>query len=264
MTEGEAQPIDARPYHVFMLALCLFALGILAADPLIEGKTEMRQILEYADLGVCALFLVDFLLNLKRAPNRWRYMYTWGWIDLASSIPMVDVLRVGRAGRIFRIFRVFRGVRAAKLIAGWLLDRRAEGAFLAASLLWILLLVFASIAILEFERGPGSNIRGAEDAIWWAFVTITTVGYGDHYPVTTEGRIVAGFLMTAGVGLFGTFSAFVAAWFLAPSRQKQTVEIEMLHAEIVALREMLTRENSVPEIAETPSKSGGRLDPLSR
>ena len=59
-----------------------------------------------------------------------------------------------------------------------------------------------------------SNIKTAEDAIWWAWVTITTVGYGDKYPVTTEGRIIASFLMTAGVGLFGTFTGFIASWFL--------------------------------------------------
>lgn len=61
------------------------------------------------------------------------------------------------------------------------------------------------------ETAPESNIKTAEDAIWWAFVTITTVGYGDRFPVTTEGRIIAALLMTAGVGLFGTFTGFIAS-----------------------------------------------------
>lgn len=237
------QEAAVRPYHIFMLVLCLLALAILAFGPVVADDVELRQILQYADLGVCALFFADFLMNLARAPNRWRYFYTWGWIDLVSSIPMIDALRIGRAARILRILRLLRGVRISKLLATWILERRAEGTLLAASLLWILLLVAASVAILQFERGAESNIRNAEDALWWAFVTITTVGYGDFYPVTTEGRLVAGFLMAAGVGLFGTFSAFVAAWFLAPARKKQSVEIEMLYAEVVALRELLMRNN---------------------
>jgi len=61
---------------------------------------------------------------------------------------------------------------------------------------------------------PESNIKTAGDAIWWAFVTITTVGYGDRFPVTSAGRIIAAFLMITGVALFGTFTGFVAAWFM--------------------------------------------------
>ena len=76
------------------------------------------------------------------------------------------------------------------------------------------MVIFSSVAILQVEDDPNSNIKTAEDALWWAYVTITTVGYGDKYPVTTEGRIIAAFLMTMGVGLFGTFTGYVASWFV--------------------------------------------------
>jgi voltage-gated potassium channel len=85
----------------------------------------------------------------------------------------------------------------------------------------VLMLLFSTISILQFEKAPNSNIKTAEDAIWWSYATITTVGYGDKYPVTTEGRIVAMILMTVGVGLFGTFTAFVSSWFVK-SDQKPT------------------------------------------
>lgn len=99
----------------------------------------------------------------------------------------------------------------------FILERRAEAMFLAAALISILMVVFSSVAILQFEAEvPGANIKTAEDAIWWAYATMTTVGYGDRYPVTSGGRIVAATLMTAGVGLFGTWTGFVAAWFLSP------------------------------------------------
>jgi voltage-gated potassium channel len=230
-----------HPYQVYMLALCLFALVLLAAQLFAPIEPTTRTILDYADVALCSLFFVDFVVSLVRAPNRMRYFVTWGWIDLASSIPAIDILRIGRAGRILRIFRVLRGVRATKLIASFILERRSEGIFLAVTLVSLLLVVFSSVAILHFENAPDANIKTPEDALWWAFVTITTVGYGDKFPLTSEGRIIACFLMTAGVGLFGTFSGFVAAWFLRPENQQQESELEKVRAELAALRSILEK-----------------------
>ena len=75
-----------------------------------------------------------------------------------------------------------------------------------------------------------------------AFATITTVGYGDRFPTTTEGRFVAAILMCAGVGLFGTFSGFLAAWFLAPEREEES-EIAALRQEITSLRQLLETQH---------------------
>jgi voltage-gated potassium channel len=86
------------------------------------------------------------------------------------------------------------------------------------------MVIFSSIAILQVEHAPNSNIKTAEDALWWSYVTITTVGYGDKYPVTTEGRIIAVFLMTIGVGLFGTFTAFLASWFIEETKKEHRKE----------------------------------------
>jgi voltage-gated potassium channel len=235
----EAEHHFSGAYQFFMLALCLFALAGLATDTLLPKASPVRDVLRYADTAICALFFVDFLLQLKRAPNRWRYFSRWGWIDLLSSIPMVDVLRVGRAARVMRIFRVVRGVRSTKLLADFILGRRAQGAFLAATLVSLLLVVFASIAVLQFEQVAGANITTADDAVWWAIVTLTTVGYGDRYPITGEGRVVAGLLMIAGVGLFGTFSGYVASWFLAPGEKKGQSDMDALRAEIAALRGLI-------------------------
>lgn len=224
------------PYLVFMLSLSVFAVVALAISAFVPITAETKAILAYADTALCVVFLSDFLITLARAERRLHYLYTWGWLDLLSSIPLVDTLRWGRAARIVRIVRVLRGIRAAKILTTFIVERRAQSTFMAASLVSVLLIVLAASTILQFETSPDANIKTAEDSVWWAVVTITTVGYGDRFPLSSEGRLIAALLMTAGVGLFGTFSGFVASWFLQPSRASSSGEIEGLTVELRALR----------------------------
>ena len=240
------------PYLVFMVSLSIYAVVALALSTFADLPVETRTVLEYADMAVCVLFFADFLVTLARSENRWRYLGTWGWLDLLSSVPAIDFLRWGRLARVLRILRVLRGVKASKILTEFLLYRRAQSVFLAAFLISILLVVLSASSILQFETSRDANIRTPEDAVWWAIVTITTVGYGDKFPLSTEGRFLAAFLMTAGVGLFGTFSGFVAAWFLeAPQTQSREAQaIERLEHEIRALRDQLASwkggENAKP------------------
>lgn len=225
-----------EPYALFMLVLSLISLVGLAVSTVGQLDKDQKAILEIADTFVCGLFFLDFLHSLYRAPKRVSYFLRWGWLDLLSSIPMVDALRVTRVARIIRILRLVRGVKATKILAQFILNRRSESAFLALVLVSLLLVVISSIAILQFEGQVDSNIKDAGDALWWAIATITTVGYGDKFPVTAEGRIVASFLMVCGVGLFGTLSGFVASWFLKPTEQKQDSELALLIVEIRELK----------------------------
>jgi voltage-gated potassium channel len=230
---------QSGPYLLFMLALSLFALFILGVDALFKLDPRTHAIIDYLDLGVCSLFFADFLISFQRAESKAGYFLKWGWLDLLSSIPMVDVLRWGRLARVLRIIRVLRGLRSAKVLVDLLLARRAQSGALGAALLSLLLAVFASIAILQLETAPESNIRSAEDALWWTVTTLTTVGYGDLYPVTSEGRLLAGLVMVAGVGLFGAFSGLVASWLLRPVERQQDTELTELRDEVRALREEL-------------------------
>jgi voltage-gated potassium channel len=231
--------VDLSPYQLFMLALCIFALSLLAAETLLPLTESTSTILQYADNFVCVLFLADFINHLLRAPNRLRYFATWGWIDLLSSIPAVDALRIGRAARVFRILRVLRGMKSARALAQFVMLRRAESAGLSAVLVSLLLVVFSSIAVLQFEMPAGGNIQSAEDAMWWAISTMTTVGYGDRYPTTSEGRLIAIFLMAAGVGVFGMLSGLVAAWFLSPAEEEADEDREQIKLLIGELRAQL-------------------------
>lgn len=226
---------ESAPYQLFMLALCLYTLAALGTELIARPGSDTRQLLAYADSAICILFLADFSLSLYRAENRLRYFLTWGWVDLLSSVPALEAARWGRAARVARIIRVFRGVRATKTLMNLVLEKRAESSFLAASLVSLLLLIVASVSILQVETAPESNIKTADDALWWALTTITTVGYGDRYPVTAEGRLVGGVLMFAGVGLFGVLSGFLASWFVKPRVEPETNDVAALKAEVERL-----------------------------
>lgn len=248
----EIRAANSTPgYQIFVLVFSLFAIVALAARTVVAMDPEMAAILNYADDFACALFFGDFLLSLWRAPNRRRYFLTWGWLDLLSSIPTVDVARWGRVARIARLFRVLRGFRATRVLTALLLRHRAENAVFAAAIVALLLIVFSSIAVLHVETDPESNIKTAEDALWWAFATVTTVGYGDYYPTTSEGRFIAAILMCVGVGLFGTFSGFLAAWFLAPDEAATDFEIAALRQEV----------GEIPRLLEQRRYEPGQLDP---
>lgn len=228
-------------YQLFMLVLCVVALLSVAAQNVFTLAPEISRVLDFADDAVCAIFLVDFALSIRRAKHRWKYLVTWGWLDLVSSIPTLDLARWGRLARVARISRVLRGVRATKLLTRVVLRRKRQNTVVAAALAALLLIFASSTAILRFETLPDSNIKTAEDAVWWAFATITTVGYGDRFPVSTEGRVVAGILMTAGVGLFGVFAAALAAWFLEPEEQASETELTAIRREVEAMKAALDR-----------------------
>ena len=138
----------------------------------------------------------------------------WGWIDLVASIPFLDIFRAGRLLRLIRLLRIFRALKSTKSIFEHINRNKKQSALTSVALLSFVVVIFSSIAILEFETEVNSNIKTAEDAIWWSYVTITTVGYGDKFPITTEGRIIGAVLMTMGVGIFGTFTALVSSWFI--------------------------------------------------
>ena len=237
MTRGNHNPV----YLLFMLALSVLSLGLLAMLSAAPLSPDARGILEVADTLICVVFLGDFATSLVRAENRTRYFFTWGWLDLISSIPVVNSLRAARFARVIRIVRVLRGVRAARVIASALIERRAQVGVVATLLFTGVVVVLSSVAVLQFETAGGGNIVNAEDALWWSVTTMTTVGYGDRFPITTEGRIVAACLMVCGIGLFGILSGLMASWFVAPSGEKRDTEIAALRAELQAIRQSLDR-----------------------
>ena len=212
-TENHSQENTLSTLNLVVILLSVYVLIVLCIDTFFQLSYEVTRVLNYIDNAICIFFLIEFCIRFYQSESKLKFM-KWGWIDLISSIPNFSFARAGRALRLIRLLRILRAFRSTKHIINHIYKNKTKGAFTTVSLVAVLVLIFSTIAILQVETAPNSNIRTAEDALWWSYTTITTVGYGDKYPVTTEGRIIAGILMTVGVGLFGIFTAFLASWFV--------------------------------------------------
>jgi len=224
--------------NIVTLILSVYVLIALFVQTAFHLTPATNEYLDHIDFYVCMIFLFDFFTRLYQAPSKLAFL-KWGWIDFISSIPMLDMLRVGRVVRIIRIFRMLRAFRSTKYLLRYFLHERKTTSLIAVACIAFVLVVFSSIAMLQFETSADANIKTPIDAFWWAYATITTVGYGDKFPLSVEGRVVACLLMTAGVGLFGTFTGFVAKIFVEPQLKQDESDIQQLTREIQALRTQL-------------------------
>lgn len=241
---------NATIFQIFMIVLSIYVLGALFVSSMFDLSKEMIGLLEQIDNIICMIFMGDFFYRFHRAPDKLKFL-RWGWIDFISSIPMLDIFRGGNVFRIIRILRMLRAFRSVKILLQYLFKNRSHNTFVSVAAISCMIALGGSMAILNLEKdNPASNIKTPSDALWWSVVTITTVGYGDRYPVTDNGRVVAALLMTAGVGLFGTFTGFVASMFVEPDLKREEeetqalgLEIKALRTEIQALDRKLTRQN---------------------
>ncbi|GAA5125540.1 ion transporter [Luteolibacter yonseiensis] len=241
---------NATIFQIFMVVLSVYVLCTLFVESMFTISVEMDGLLDQIDSIICLIFLGDFFHRFYRAPSKTRFL-RWGWIDFISSIPTFHLFRGGNAFRIIRIVRILRTFRSGKILLNYLLKNRSRNTFVTVAAFSCMLAMAGSMCILKLEEGnPNSNIKSPSDALWWSIVTITTVGYGDRYPVSDEGRIVAAVLMIAGVGLFGTFTGFIASMFVEPDIKREEDEVQGLTRQIQALREeiraidrKITRQN---------------------
>jgi voltage-gated potassium channel len=193
-----------------MLGLAL-AFAVVIVWPILDRDMDptLRLLLEVLDGLIWAVFVAEYVVKLTLAPDRRAFFRTHLLDLLLIAIPP---LRPLRALVVFRLLRLVGLVGFASRYARQRLAYRV-GAYVA----WVAaaILLVGAITAYEAERNaPGSNIRTFGDAVWWATTTMTTVGYGDRYPVTFQGRLVAVGLMVTGMALVGVITAGIAAWFV--------------------------------------------------
>ena len=209
-------------YNIFILVLTIYSLAlmVLLILPLDE---ETHALVNLYDNAICVIFLIDFTMNLLGAkPKRAYFVDRRGWLDLIGSIPslgflrLTALLRLARLSRLARITRLLRGQAGKDLVLDVLKNRSQYATFITILLAGMVLSVASILILQEESRSPGANIQTGGDAIWWGIVTITTVGYGDYYPVTTLGRMTAVFVMFAGIGIIGALASILASVLVSP------------------------------------------------
>jgi voltage-gated potassium channel len=214
---AHASDQDLTNFDIFVLALSVLSIVniALAVAPL---SAAVHNVVLIVDGVLCLIFLADFILRLKRAPHKRTYLIDErGWLDLLGSLPFPG-LRLARLFRMARVSGILRRYGPRSIWEMIAVDR-AGSALLGTLFLTIIVLEFGSIFVLAAEaRADNANILTASDALWWSYVTVTTVGYGDRFPVTTSGRLVGVAMLTIGVGLFGVLTGFLANAFLAPRK----------------------------------------------
>jgi voltage-gated potassium channel len=254
--------LHSPTYNLFILALTIFSLTLMVVLLLPGLSTATRVTLQFIDTIICIVFLGDFLSNLRLAPNNRDYfLRQGGWLDLLGSIPSIPglpltaIFRLARLSRLTRIIRFLKAKDPKDLWADFMANR-ARSALLVTIFVAIVVITIASVVVLQVEtRSPDANIVTGGDAFWWAFVTITTVGYGDQYPVSGLGRFMAMLLMIVGVAIFGVLTSYLSAAFIGPEDEeaddKSEARAERLEADMTQVKqELATIRQMLQEIKE--------------
>lgn len=203
-------------FQLIILVLSVYVIIALSIDIFIPVNKEVSRLIQLIDNILCVVFMLDFIISFIKAKSKMDYMKT-GWLDLISAIPTIGYFRYARIAKIIRIFRVIKTFRTLKGAVTYIYKNKIEASFASMSIIMILIIIMSSILILYVEDVPNGNIKKAEDALWWTITTATTVGYGDFYPVTRPGRIIAVILMITGIGMFSSLTALISTFFVKDS-----------------------------------------------
>jgi voltage-gated potassium channel len=258
---AETAPLSGTmtPFRLFVDAVSLLAIVniVLLLLPL---RQELNEVIAISEVVISIIFFADFLSRWRSAPEKRAYFWAGrGWLDLLTSLPLPGV-------RILRLIRIVRNARAIRQhgLDPAIRAQLSGSVFYSVLFLTIVTIQFGSLAVLAVEtRSAGGNIETGSDAVWWAYVSITTVGYGDQVPVTGAGRMIGVAMLTVGVALFSTFTAFLAQVFFGGRDKLQaSVEAELaadvraLRAELSELRALLERRAEGPPTVRSTEAGG--------
>lgn len=252
---AEAYDRFSRTVDAPMMILALAMVPLLVVPLIWPLAGTAASGVDAADWFIWILFVGEYVTKLYLSPSRSRFAKTHVLDLLVIAVPMLRPLRVLRAARAMRLLRLARvvpvltrGLRDARAIMG------RKG--LRFTLLFAVLAVFAAAgAETVLESGAkGGNIHGFADGLWWAVTTVTTVGYGDKFPVTGAGRGVAVALMLTGIAVFGAVTASIAAFFVETNRPDGLEEISDRLGRIeTALAQLVPQQRSTSQDQATES-----------
>ncbi|MUL64216.1 ion transporter [Mycobacterium sp. CBMA 234] len=218
-----------------LAAVAALFLAAYSVDVLVQPRGMTALLVNLTTSLAWGAFTADYVVRLYLAPDRKQWFFRH-LIDLA-----IVLLPLLRPLRLLRLVVLLGALQKAigNAIRGKVIIYTVSGA--------VLLVYVGALAVYDAERGaPGAHITSFGLAVWWAITTITTVGYGDMYPVTTSGRVMAGLMMIGGISLVGSITATIASWIVqtvSDEDEKQdaatAAHIDGLRGEIAELRELL-------------------------
>lgn len=194
---------------IILSLLAIYSVIMITFNLAYPKNIELNKIFTFSDNVICIIFIIVFFYDLFKSKSKIDYI-KHNWLDLVTSIPIFGILRYGKLLKVIKIFRIFRSLKKIKNLSCSIIDNPV----LYLSIISISTILFSSIAILLVEKSPTSNIKTASDAIWWVMETITTIGYGDKFPVTNFGRIIGIFLMITGVGIYSSCSGLITTYII--------------------------------------------------
>jgi voltage-gated potassium channel len=235
-----------------LMGVSLIFLAAYSAEVIGNLSAKGSRGFEYIIWGTWVVFAVDYVVNFVLVKNRWRWFIRHIPELLIVALPILRPLRLLRLLTLLAVLqrtagRTFRG-RVVTYVVG--------SAFL--------LVYVAALAVLQVERpAHGATITTFPVALWWAFVTISTVGYGDYTPVTTEGRMIAVALMLGGIALLGVVTATLASWIVERVALTEESAQAATRGDVFALSKQITELKQQLAAHSAALQSGDGLPPPS-
>lgn len=230
----------ANVWNWLLLVLYVYVIIAFLSEFMHPVNAKLQRYLRYGDSIACLFFLADTLWRASKVKFKAHFWHK-GWFEILTSIPNFAPASMPILFSTLKVIRGLRALRAAVEISKYFFGGRSNSALAFISIILMVSVSVGGILVLYFEtQTPYSNIKDSADAIWWAISTITTVGYGDTYPITAGGRIVGTALMFAGISMFGITSGLLASWFL----NNTNAQIDFKTRQLVAIISQLEIENS--------------------
>ena len=199
--------------------MIIASLVTFSIETLPDLSPRARQWLHFFEVFTVAVFTIEYVLRVWTADRKLSFVFSfYGIVDLVAILPfyltagLVD-LRSIRAFRMLRLFRLLKLTRYNAAAGRFMLALKiAKDELILFSFLAVILLYLSAVGIYYFERDAQPEVfRSIFDALWWAVATLTTVGYGDVYPVTTGGRLFTFIVLMVGLGIVAVPTGLVAS-----------------------------------------------------